>query len=142
MTLFTVPSPPAATNSRRPSPIRARISAAQSRSLLAYVDENDLAAAGAAVDAMPVVARAHLAVIVRYSAAHDKDPLLDIEAHTKVIVDWARQHGPFDALGIVVDRADPVQAAYAIKRLAVMAQGENAASRIVLPPMSMQTLNA
>src|SRR5690348_15171769 len=90
--------------------------------LLARVRQDDFAAAGTALDAMAPQARAKLAVVISYSAAAGLD---DIEAHTKTIIEWAKSHGPFDAIGIAVDGADAAQTAYAIKRLAVSAQGQN-----------------
>src|SRR5205823_1584279 len=90
------------------------------------------------LDAMTPQARAKLAIVISYSAAAGLD---DIEAHTKTIVEWAKSHGPFDAIGIAVDGADAAQTAYAIKRLAVSAQGQNVASRILLPEMPIDTMN-
>lgn len=107
---------------------------------LAQIREDGLAAAGAALDAMTPEARAHTAIVVSYSVDRDKDPLLDIETHTKAIIEWARQHGPLDAIGIAVEGTDAAQTTYAIKRLAVSAQGQNAASRIVLPRTAIDDL--
>src|SRR5207244_3997637 len=73
--------------------------------LVAAIRQDDLDAAGAALDAMAPAARAHVALVIGYSVDKDKDPLLDIEAHTKTIIDWARLHGPLDAIGIAVDGA-------------------------------------
>jgi len=106
--------------------------------LLAQIRQDDFAAAGAALDAMSPAVRAKTAVVISYSASN----LDDIEAHTKAIIDWARQHGPFDALGVAVTGTDAAQTTYAIKRLAVAAQGQNAAARIVLPSTPVETLNA
>jgi hypothetical protein len=75
-----------------------------------------------------------LTVVVSYAIDTTKDPLLDIEEHTKTIIDWARAHGPLDGLGISVTGGDPAMAAFAIKRLAVTAQGLNVAKRIVGEP--------
>ena len=109
--------------------------------LVARIRQDDLTAAGAALDAMTPETRAKMAIVVGYTVDASKDPLLDIEGHTKAIIDWARAHGPFDALGIAVDGADAAQSAYAIKRLAVTAQGQNAAARFVLPQTSIDDLN-
>jgi len=73
-----------------------------------------------------------IALVVEYDVDAGKDPLLQIEEHTKTIIDWARAHGPFDSLGVSVANVDPAQAAYAVKRLAVTAQGLDVAKRIVL----------
>jgi len=101
--------------------------------LLVEIGEGDLATAATALGAMTPEQRKATAVIVRYSISTDSDPLLDIEQHTKSIVEWARLHGPFDALGIATDTSDGALASYAVKRLAVTAQGLDVASRIVLP---------
>jgi hypothetical protein len=107
---------------------------------LATIREEGLAAAGAALDAMTPDARAHTAIVVGYRVDPTKDPLLDIETHTKAIIEWARAHGPLDAIGIAVEGTDAAQTTYAIKRLAVSAQGQNAAARIVLPPAAIDEL--
>lgn len=76
---------------------------------------------------------ADVALVVEYAIEDGKDPLLQIEEHTKTIIDWARAHGPFDALGVSVATTDPALAAYALKRLAVTAQGLDVAKHILLP---------
>ncbi|HSP15912.1 MAG TPA: hypothetical protein VLV78_14295 [Thermoanaerobaculia bacterium] len=88
-------------------------------------------------DALTPEQRKQTAVSIRYAIAEGKDPLLDVETKTAEIVDWARLHGPFDSLAVVVERADPAVVAYAIKRLAVTAQGQNAASRIAIGRMPL-----
>jgi len=99
--------------------------------LLVKLRQEDFAAAGTALDAMPPAVRAKMTVVIGYAVAADKDPMADVETHTQAIVDWARAHGPFEAIGIAVDNVTPAVSGYAIKRLAVAAQGQNAASRIV-----------
>src|SRR5205814_1810611 len=84
--------------------------------------------------------RAKMTIIVSYAVDTATDPMAEVEKHTQSIVDWARQHGPFEALGIAVDNVDATVGGYAIKRLAVTAQGQNAASRIVLPPATTDAL--
>jgi len=74
-----------------------------------------------------------VALVVEYAIEAGTDPLLQIEEHTKTIIDWARAHGPFDALGVSITTTDPALAAFALKRLAVSAQGLDVAKRIVLP---------
>ena len=39
-----------------------------------------------------------IALVVSYTLDDSKDALLQVEEHTKTIIDWARSHGPFDAL--------------------------------------------
>ncbi|HSY47556.1 MAG TPA: hypothetical protein VLC46_01970 [Thermoanaerobaculia bacterium] len=99
--------------------------------LLINLKQDDFAATGTILDAMPPAVRAKMTFVVSYAVDPQKDPIAEVETHTQAIIDWARQHGPFDALGIVVDNVDPTVAGYAIKRLAVTAQGQNVASRIV-----------
>jgi hypothetical protein len=70
---------------------------------------------------------ANVAVLIEYRAAN----LEEVEQQTRAIVDWARTRGPFDAIGISVPDADATLGSYAVKRLAVMAQGQGAASRII-----------
>ena len=76
---------------------------------------------------------ADLTLVVDYTIDRDKDPLLEVEHHTETILQWAKQHGTFDGLGVSVSSADPAVVAYAVKRLAVSAQGLDVAKRIVLP---------
>jgi hypothetical protein len=101
--------------------------------LIAKTSIDKLTETGTALDAMTPEARAHTTIVIGYGVRGEADPLTAIEARTKTIIDWARQHGPFDGIGIDVDGADPAQTAYAIKRLAVSAQGQNVAARIVFP---------
>ena len=67
----------------------------------------------------------NVSVLIDYEAAN----VDEVEAKTKLILDWARSRGPFDGLGVNVRGVDANTAAYAIKRLAVAAQGENLARR-------------
>lgn len=101
--------------------------------LLVEIHENELATAAAALAGMSPEQRKQTVVVVRYAVDADEDPLLDIEQHTKSIVEWARRNGPFDAIGAAAETGDAALAAYAVKRLSVTAQGLNVASRIVLP---------
>jgi hypothetical protein len=92
--------------------------------VLARVAESDLAAFAPAQPSS-------LTVIVSYTIDTATDPLLDIEQHTRTIIDWAKARGPFDGLGISVTGGDAALAAFAVKRLAVTAQGLDVAKRIV-----------
>ena len=69
----------------------------------------------------------NVSVLIEYEAAD----VTAVEEKTKQILDWARSRGPFDAIGVTVRNADPTLAAYAIKRLAVSAQGQGIAKRIL-----------
>ncbi|MGZ5447228.1 MAG: hypothetical protein ACXW5U_03775 [Thermoanaerobaculia bacterium] len=74
------------------------------------------------------VRAANVSVLIEYEAAD----IATVEAKTKEILDWARSLGPFDSIGVTVRNADATLAAYAIKRLAVSAQGEAIAKRIIV----------
>src|SRR4051794_16233281 len=102
--------------------------------LLVRLRQDDFATAGTALDAMSPAARAKMTIVIGYAVDPAKDPTAEVETHTAAIIDWARQHGPFEALGIAVENVDPTIGGYAIKRLAGTAQGEKAASPNVLPP--------
>jgi hypothetical protein len=105
--------------------------------LLVETSIDDLPTIATQIDALSPDQRKHTAVSIRYAIAEGKDPLLDVESKTGTIVEWARLHGPFDSLAVVVDHADPAVAAYAVKRIAVTAQGQNAASRIAVGRMPL-----
>ena len=109
--------------------------------LLLQIRQDDFATVSASIDALSPEQRKKLAVIVRYTVDRDKDALLDVESHTRTIVDWARLHGPFELLGVGVDGADATLSGYAVKQLAVNAQGLNVATRIILPTMSIDDLS-
>ena len=87
--------------------------------LLLQIRQDDFATISAWIDALSPEQRKKLALIVRYAVDRDKDPLLEVESHTKTIVEWARLHGPFELLGAAVDGADATLSGYAMKQLAV-----------------------
>ncbi|MFP5245815.1 MAG: hypothetical protein ACLGH0_03900, partial [Thermoanaerobaculia bacterium] len=68
-----------------------------------------------------------VAVLIEYQASS----IDEVESRTQQIIDWARSRGPFDSLGITIPNASAELAAYAIKRLAVSAQGQGVAKRII-----------
>ncbi|HEX6095363.1 MAG TPA: hypothetical protein VF432_03480 [Thermoanaerobaculia bacterium] len=74
------------------------------------------------------VQASNVSVLIEYEAAD----VTAVEEKTKQILDWARSRGPFDSLGVTVRNADATLAAYAIKRLAVSAQGQGIAKRILV----------
>ena len=110
--------------------------------LLTTVAFDDLAASGAAIDVFPTASRARMTVIISTPVAGAADPLATLEAQTRAIVEWARLHGPFEALGISAEGADAAAYGFGIKRLAVLAQGQNVAARIALPPVAPAALAA
>lgn len=71
---------------------------------------------------------ANVSVLISYDAAD----LQQVEDKTKVIIDWARSHGPFDSIGVSVKSSDPALVSYAIKRLSISAQGQGVAKRILI----------
>src|ERR1044072_5195502 len=100
--------------------------------LLFRVREAALATAGTALDALSPEQRRKTTVVVSYSIDKAADPLQEVETHTKAIVDWARTRGPFQSFGVSLEAPNKEVADYAIKRLAVTAQGLNVADKIVL----------
>ncbi len=108
--------------------------------LLVETTPADFEALAPKIDALSPDQRKQTTLVVRYTLEAGKDPLLDVDAKTSAIVDWARQHGPFDTIAAVVEQAEPAVAAYAVKRLAVQAQGLNAASRIAVGRMPLDDL--
>ena len=97
--------------------------------LLLQIREDDFATVGASLDPLTPEQRKKVAVLVEYTVTNDS--LDEIERHTKSIVEWARLHGPFDAIGVSPLSVKPDTAGFAIKRLAVTAQGLNAARAII-----------
>lgn len=80
---------------------------------------------------------ANVSVIVEYSAKE----LEEVEQKTQQIVAWAKSRGPFEALGVSVKTDDPALRAYAIKRLSVVAQGQQAAGQILLDGRNASMFN-
>src|SRR5436305_1558790 len=100
--------------------------------LLVRLREADFATAGPALDALSPEQRKKTTVVVSYAIDKSADPLQEVETHTKAIVDWARRRGPFQSCGVSLDAPNADVAAYAIKRLAVSAQGLNVSDKIVM----------
>ena len=74
--------------------------------LLVRLKQDDFATAGTALDAMSPAVRAKMTIVIDYAVDPAKDPTAEVETHTQAIVEWARQHGPFDAIGIVAEHVD------------------------------------
>ena len=83
--------------------------------------------------------RAKIVVQIVVSIGGD-DSLVVADQKARKIVRWAEEHGPFDAIAIDFQHDDPSVAAYAIKRLAVTAQGLNVARRLALAPTPLAHL--
>ena len=103
--------------------------------------ENDLATRGAWLDSLSIAQRKNVAVTVDFSIDPEGDPLLAVEQKTKHLVEWSRLHGPFDVFATSVRSSDPAVAAYALKRLAVTAQGMEIAERIGVDAQDVASLS-
>src|SRR3954471_9366192 len=68
--------------------------------LLVRTTQDELATTAAAIDALTPEPRKKVTLVVDYRLSADREALADVEEHTKAIIDWARLHGPFDAIGI------------------------------------------
>ncbi len=114
-------------------------SSAEAVPVVVNVGEEAFATAGADLDAMSIEQRKKTTVLVSL-ALEGGDPLTAAEQKARILVDWARLHGPFDTLGVTVSHEDPTIVAYALKRVAVTAQGLDVANRIAVPAADLQKL--
>ena len=73
-----------------------------------------------------------LTLLVSYEA-RGEGALQRIDEQTSAIVEWARANGPLEGLGVEVSADDIALESFAVKRLAVMTQGQTAAKWIVHP---------
>lgn len=99
-----------------------------------------LDSAAASLRSLSPAQRAKTTVVVAWPVDDSKEGVPQVEETVPKIVDWARTHGPFEAIGISAEGADATLAAYAIKRLAVLAQGLDAATQIVLPSQASERM--
>ncbi|HEX6178737.1 MAG TPA: hypothetical protein VF057_10295, partial [Thermoanaerobaculia bacterium] len=90
-------------------------------------------------ESLPPEQRAKLTVQVSFSLEGD-EPLARAERRAQMIVDWARENGPFDTLVFDIEHDDPATIAFAIKRLAVVAQGLGVAKRFAVAPMPIEEM--
>jgi hypothetical protein len=104
------------------------------------VDRNELPQLSAAIDALTAGQRQKVTLLVTYELKDGSDALLQVDDNTKTIIEWARLHGPFGAIGITPRTSDVAVASYAIKRLAVLAQGVDISSHTVARPNSLEEL--
>ena len=105
--------------------------------LLVETTLDGLPALSPVLDALTPEQRRNVSLSVRYTV-EGTDALMDVEQKTKSIIQWAQAHGPLDSLGVDARHSDPAIVAYAVKRLSVLAQGENVARSIVLARMPFQ----
>ena len=68
------------------------------------------------------------------------DAIPKVEGRVQNIVEWATANGPFKSLGLRVTGVDATVEGYAIKRLAVTAQGLNLADNVIAGPMTLSRL--
>lgn len=97
---------------------------------------------GERIDRFTPAQRRQTLIIFSYPIDASHDQLLQVEEATKTIVEWAKSHGPFDSLAVDVANLQTATAAYAIKRLSVASQGQNAAARFAFVPPSLDSLQA
>jgi hypothetical protein len=96
---------------------------------------------GLSFESVPALQRRQLTVQIAISIGGD-DPLADAEGKARSLVEWAEKNGPFDALALDISHSDPAVAAYAVKRVAVAAQGLNVARRFALAPAGIARLES
>jgi len=104
------------------------------------VDRGALLELSPVIDALSPEQRRKVMLLVTYDLNDSSDALLQVDDNTKTIIEWARLHGPFGAIGITPRTGDVDVASYAIKRLAVLAQGVEISSRTVARPASLDEL--
>lgn len=95
--------------------------------------------AAGSIATMPIEQRKKMVVVVT-ATIEGTDPLTAADQKAARIVEWGRLHGPFDSLALDLRHRDPAIAAYAVKRVAVAAQGLNVAERIAVAGTDLQKL--
>src|SRR3954467_15886490 len=70
--------------------------------LFVRTSQDDLPTVATSIDALTPAQRNLITLVVAYRVGQDHEPLAEVEEHTKAIVEWARLHGPFDAIGVAV----------------------------------------
>jgi hypothetical protein len=110
--------------------------------LLIQVTEEQLPQAAIYTASLTKEQKKSTSVVVSYSVDMAHDPLAQVEAHTANIIHWAQLTGQLAGLGVDVRGADAATAGFAIKRLAVMAQGLGIATEILTHRESLEALSA
>jgi hypothetical protein len=110
--------------------------------LLMRIDEADLPKATVFVADAPKPVRRKISAIIHYAIDPAADALQQVDARTAEIALWAQTNGPVEALGVELSGAKPEVLAYALKRLAVTIQGQNAADEILISVNSVDDLTA
>ena len=109
--------------------------------LLVELSDSDLSAAGMALATLSAEQKKQTVVAIE-TTIEGADALTAAEERARTIVEWARLHGPFDAIALSVRHEDPAIVAFAIKRVAVTAQGLGVASRIAVRPTERHPLQS
>src|SRR5437867_3155407 len=73
---------------------------------IVYTTEDDFATTATRLDALSSEQRKQTTLVVAYKLAGGADALTEVEQHTKNVIDFARLHGPFDALAATMSGAD------------------------------------
>ena len=83
--------------------------------------------------------RRQLVVAVSIDLEGD-DPLTKADQRARSLVEWAQKNGPFGTLALDIRHDDLAVVAYAVKRVAVLAQGLDVTGRLALAPMPVERL--
>ena len=98
--------------------------------LLLRASDDDLLTAGTTLDALAPEQRRRTVLVLTVSIG--EGGLTEAESKARSIIEWARLHGPLDTLALDIRHGEPATVAYAIKRIAVTAQGLDVASRFAV----------
>jgi hypothetical protein len=110
--------------------------------MLIQVSEEQLPKAAIYTASLTKEQKKSTSVVISYSVDMSHDPLAQVEEHTTNIIHWAQLTGQLAGLGVEVQGADAATAGYAIKRLAVMAQGLGVTTEILTRRESLDALSA
>ncbi|HVS33415.1 MAG TPA: hypothetical protein VMS98_18405 [Thermoanaerobaculia bacterium] len=108
--------------------------------VLIPVGYDDLAATAAVLGHLTADQRRRTVLVVDLALV-GTDALSEAEEKAKNLVEWGRLHGPFETLALTVGHPDPAVVAYAIRRVAVSAQGLNVSSRIAMAGMTREAMD-
>ncbi len=100
----------------------------------------ELSTAARWIESLSPEQKRQITVIVTVELDALDEPIPKVEDRIQGIVRWAHANGPFSSIGVRVDGTDADIEGYAIKRLAVTAQGLELARNIVAGPMAITRL--